>query len=175
MAYTEPLMVLYPSSDGVITAAEVETAAELAEFLIPCNVSVLQFGAHVTEDFTAHAVDPVLTLGRKATTAGTVTNIASVTLSSASTSTLKSGDGVKELQTAITASTDLDAGDVILAWPGEFPVPVAGGEFLVLELTTASGSAGGAIIPFIIARADGVVDGRQTNVWTASVEQTVAS
>lgn len=175
MAYSEPLMILVAQDDGHITASEVETAAELAEFLIPCNVSVLQFGAHVTEDFTAHAVDPVLTLGTKPTLGGTVTNLVSLTLSSAATSTLKSGDGKKPAQTAIAASTDIDNGDVLLAYPGKFPLKVNGGEFLVLELTTASGSAGGAIIPFIIARPDGGTDGRQTNVWTATVEQTVAA
>lgn len=175
MAYTEPLMVLVPQDDGQITTSEVETAAELSEWLIPMNISVLQFGAHVTEDFTAHTVDPVLTIGKKATLGGTVTNLASVTLSSAATAALKSGDGVKEAQTAIALSTDLDAGDVILAYPGLFPIPVAGGEFLVVELTTAAGTAGGAIIPFVIARVDGETDGRQTNVWTATVSQTVAA
>jgi hypothetical protein len=52
---------------------------------------------------------------------------------------------------------------------------VDGGKFLGWEMTTASGSAGGAVIPFAIVRVNGVTDGRGTNVWTATVQQTVAA
>jgi hypothetical protein len=179
MAYSEPIQILYPitNSSGKPVESQVETAALLGLYPIPCDVEVLAFGAIVTEDFTAHTVDPVLTLGYANDVGDTAldTNLVSVTMSGAATATLKSGDGVKEAQTAISASTDLDASDVILAAPQRFPLHVAGGKFLGWEITTASGSAGGAIVPFAIVRVNGMTDGRQTNVWTATVAETVAA
>jgi hypothetical protein len=144
---------------------------------IPCDVEVLAWGAIVTEDFVVHTADPILTIGTCNDVGDTAldTNLQSLTLSSSAVATLKSGDGTKEAQTAIAASTDLDAGDVILAAPQGFPLHIDGGKFFGWELTTASGSAGGAIVPFAIVRVNGGVDGRQTNVWTATVKQTVAA
>jgi len=179
MAYSEPISILYPitNSGGKPVESAVETAALLGLYPIPCDIEVLGFGAIVTEDFTAHTSDPVLTLGYANDVGDTAldTNLVSVTMSSAATSALKSGDGRKEAQTAISASTDLDASDVILAAPQNFPLHIAGGKFLGWELTTAAGTAGGAIVPFAIVRVNGVTDGRQTNVWTATVDETVAS
>jgi hypothetical protein len=179
MAYSEPIQILYTitNSSGKPVESAVETAALIGLYPIPCDVEVLAFGAIVTEDFTAHASDPVLTLGVADDVGDTAldTNLVSLTMSSAATSTLKSGDSVKEAQTAITASTDLDASDVLLASPENFPLHVDGGKFLGWELTTAAGTAGGAIVPFAIVRVNGVTDGRQTNVWTATVKETVAA
>jgi len=164
MAYTDGLMVLVPvDGSGDPQTSEVETAAVLAEFLVPSNVTVLEWGVHVTEDCVVHASDPVITLGKRVLSGGTITALQTLTLSSAAT--LKAGDGSKEAQTAITASTDIDDGDTILANPGALPLTVQSGEFLTFELTTASGSTGGSIIPFAIVRLDGGVDARQTNVW----------
>ncbi|MCI0565372.1 MAG: hypothetical protein MN733_43460, partial [Nitrososphaera sp.] len=85
------------------------------------------------------------------------------------------GDGTSEAATAITASTDIDLGDVLLAAPQNFPLHVNGGRTLGIELTTASGSVGGEFIAFVIVRNSGLPDGRQTNVWTATVQETVAA
>jgi hypothetical protein len=179
MAYSEPIQILYPitNSSGKPVESAVETAALIGLYPIPCDIEVLAFGAIVTEDFTAHDVDPVLTLGTANDVGDTAldTNLVSLTMSSAATATLKSGDGVKEAQTAIAASTDIDASDVLLAAPQNFPLHVDGGKFLGWEMTTASGSAGGAVVPFAIVRVNGIVDGRQTNVWTATVAQSVAA
>lgn len=160
MSYSDGLIIL--GSD--LAAVQVETtAADIDDFVIPCNATVLQFGVLVTEDFTAHAIDPVVKLQKKSAIGGTATDVLSLTLSSAAT--LKSGDGVRVAQTAITASTDLDNGDVVLADMKDVPVTVKSGEVLTLRAATASGSAGGAYIAFAILRLDGQVDARQTNVW----------
>ena len=131
MAYSEPLQILYPitNSSGKPVESAIETAALLGLYPIPCSVEILAFGAILTEDFTEHTANPVLTLGTANDVGDTAldTNLVSVTLNSATTATFKSGDGVKEAQTAITASTDLDASDVVLAFPGAFPLHVAGG------------------------------------------------
>jgi hypothetical protein len=177
MAYSEPIAILMGRDDGQATLSAVETAALLAKFPLACDIEVLEFGVIVTEDFTAHDVDPVLTLGTMSDDDDTAldTNLVSLTLSSAATASLKAGDGVKEAQTAIAASTDIDLGDIILASPENFPLHVDGGQVLGFELTTASGSAGGEFIAFAIVRLNGLTDARKTNVWTATVKQTVAA
>ncbi len=163
MAYTDGLMIL--GSD--LAAVQVETAAaDIDDFVIPCNATVLEFGVLVTEDFAAHATDPVVKLQKKSAIGGTATDVLSLTLGSSAT--LKSGDGTKEAQTAISADTDLDNGDVVLANRGNNPVTVQSGEVLTLRADTAAGEAGGAYIPFVILRLDGLVDARQTNVWVDS-------
>ena len=178
MAYSEPIQILFPvDGSGDPQLSQIETATVLGLVLLPCDIEVLAFGAYIGEDFTEHTANPVLTLGRTSDIDDTAldTNLVSVTLNSATTATLKAGDGVKEAQTAITASTDLDKGDLVLAYPGAFPLHVDGGQFLGWEITTATGSAGGAITPFAIIRVNGVTDGRATDVWTATVSQTVAA
>jgi hypothetical protein len=163
MAYTDGLTVLGKE----LAAVQVETAAaDVEDYVMPCNVTILQFGVLITEDFTAHAIDPVVALQKKPGIGGSATDLVTLTLSSAAT--LKAGDGTKEAQTAITASTDLDDDDVVLANPQSFPITVKSGEVITLRVKTASGSAGGAIIPFAIVRVDGLVDARQTNVWVDS-------
>ena len=178
MAYSEPIQIVYPvtNSSGKPVESAIETAALLGLWPIPCDIEILSFGAIVTEDFTDHTTVPVLTIGTANDVGDTAldTNLVSVTLDSGTDATFKAGDGVKEAQTAITADTDLDASDVVLAYPGKFPLHVDGGTFLGWELTTASSSAGGAFIPFAIIRVNGVTDGRATNVWTATTSQTVA-
>jgi hypothetical protein len=170
MAYTDGLMII----GSQLGAVEVETAAaDLDDFVIPCNATILQVGALVTEDFVVHSgVSPVLSLGKKTAIGGTFVPVVSVTLDSSATSTLKSGDGTKEAQTAIATSADIDNGDVLLAYPGSFPITVKAGEVLTLRAAVDTVSSGGAYIPFAILRIDGVVDGRQTNVWTATVSET---
>lgn len=169
MAYTDGLMII--GSD--LPAVQVETsAADLDDFVIPCNATVLQIGVLVTEDFTDHTINPVFSLTKKSAIGGADTAVVSVTLAGGSTSTLKYGDGVKEAQTALADDADIDNGDVILAYPGSFPITVKAGEVLTLQATIASGSAGGAYVPFAILRIDGVVDGRSTNVLTATTSET---
>lgn len=179
MSYSEPIMIVYPitNSGGKPVESAIETAALLGLYPLPCDIEILAWGAIITEDFTEHTTNPVLTIGTANDVGDTAldTNLLSVTLNSAATATLKSGDGVKEAQTAITASTDLDAGDVVLGAPSKLPLHVAGGKFLGWELTTAAASAGGAFVPFAIIRLNGGVDGRRTNVWTATVAETVAA
>ncbi|MCI0526266.1 MAG: hypothetical protein L0Y56_02260, partial [Nitrospira sp.] len=95
MSYTESVQTLYGLDDGQPTLSAVETAALLAKFPIMGPVDVLAFGAYVTEDFVVHSADPVLTLGYMSDDDDTAldTNLVSLTMSSAATSTLKSGDG----------------------------------------------------------------------------------
>jgi len=170
MAYTDGLMIL----GSQLTAVEVETAAaDIEDFVIPCNATILQLGVLVTEDFVVHsAASPVVSITKKSAIGGADTAVVSLTMDSSATSSLKAGNGVKEAQTAITASTDIDNGDVLLAFPGSFPITVKQGEVLTLQATIDTVSAGGAYIPFIILRIDGEVDGRPDNVWTATVAET---
>jgi len=169
MAYTDGLMIF----GSELSAVQVETAAaDLKDYVIPCNITILQAGVLVTEDFTEHTINPIFTVQKKPGIGGTAVPLVSVTLASGATSSLKRGDGVKEAQTAPTLDVDIDDDDVILAYPGSFPITVKSGEVITLKASVASGSAGGAYVPFIIARIDGVVDGRQDNVWTATVSET---
>ena len=175
MAYTDGLMIL--PSPLASTPIEVETAAtEYAVIVAPCNLTILQLGVLVTEDFVVHSgVSPVVSVTKRATLTGADTAVVSLTMDSSTTSTLKRGNGVKEAQDAITASTDIDAGDVLLAFPGSFPITIKQGEVITLQATVDTVSAGGAYLPFIIARIDGEVDGRPDNVLTATVAETAVA
>lgn len=163
MAYTDGLMIL----GSELAAKQVEdAAADLEDYVMPCNVTILQAGVLVTEDFVAQTTDPIFAVDKKSAIGGTATEVVALTLGSSAT--LKKGDGVKPAQTAITADTDLDNGHVVLANPQKFPITVKQGEVITLRHDGAATGAGGAYIPFVIVRIDGEVDARPTNVWVDS-------
>lgn len=164
MAYTDGLMVL----GAELSAVQVETAAAIVkQYVVPCNVTILQWGVLVTEDFTDHTTEPTIALQKRSALSGTATAIESLVMST--TSLFKKGDGTKEAQTAIAADTDIDNGHVLLGNPQNMPVTVKAGEIISFEVTTATTSVGGAFIPFAVVRIDGEVDGRQTTVWTKTL------
>lgn len=162
MAYTDGLMIL----GAELTAVQVETAAAVVkQYVVPANVTILQWGVLVTEDFTAHTLTPTIVLQKRSALSGTATVLDTLVL--ATVTGFKKGDGVKEAQTAIAADTEIDNGHVILGYLGDMPQTVKAGEIISFEVTVASGSAGGAIVPFAIVRIDGIVDARQSTVWSS--------
>lgn len=159
---------------------QVETAAyQVAEWMAPTWCEVIAFGAVITEDFAAHAVDPVISLKKAPTVAGAETTIKALTLGSSNTRLAKgNGNGPgettgalypKDNVTVIAADTDLDNGDVVYADLSE--AADAGvsrvlqpGEVLIFEHTTAAGELGGAYAPFAIVKFSGP-DFTRTNTW----------
>ena len=91
-----------------------------------------------------------------------MTDVSTLTLSSTNTS-LKKGDGTKEAQTAITAETDLDNGHVVYGPRSAMPHYASASQILRFAVTTATGSAGGAITPFAFVKP--MVDARAATVW----------
>lgn len=164
MAYTDGLMIL----GAELSAVQIETAAAIVkQYVVPANVTILQWGVLVTEDFTDHTSEPTIALRKASALSGTATTIESMIMST--TSLFKKGDGTKEAQTAIALDTDIDNGHVLVGNPQNMPVTVKAGEILMFEVTTAATSAGGAFIPFAVLRIDGEVDRRQTTVWTKTL------
>lgn len=164
MAYTDGLMVL----GAELSAVQIETAAAIVkQYVMPCNVTILEWGVLVTEDFTDHTSEPEIKLQKRSALSGTATVLESLIMST--TSLFKKGDGTKEAQTAIALDTDIDNGHVLLGNPQNMPITVQSGEIISFEVTTAATSVGGAFVPFAIVRVDGSVDKRQTNVWTKTL------
>jgi hypothetical protein len=138
-----------------LTTVQSETsAADVKTYTFPVSVEVIAFGCMITEDFVAHDIDSVFSIDLLDSIGGTRTEKATITLSGADAN-LKSGDGDKAAQTAITADTDLDNGDVVYADRDNFPFEVLPGQSIVLEHKTASGSAGGAASAFALIRVGG--------------------
>lgn len=148
----------------------------ILQFATPYHLEVVDFGVIVTEDFAAQT-DAVVTLQKASTVGGGETVLKNLTLGSGNT-LLTKGNGdhnvtvkyPKDNQTAISADTDLDTGDVIHAdlnevadrhlWPGEV---------LQIQHTTAAGGSGGAYVPFVLVKLDGP-DFTQNNVWRELVD-----
>ena len=150
----------------------------IKEFVCPVHCEVVAFGVVIVEDFSAHAVDPVVSLKKALTVGGSETVLKALTLGADNT-TLTRGDGdrnvavlyPKDNQVAIAADADLDTGDVVYADLDTLtPVPPTTslhfwpGEVLILEHTTAAGEAGGAYVPFAIVKMSGP-DFTQNNTW----------
>lgn len=147
-----------------ITTVQVETAAaDVKLYNFPVAVTVEAFGAVITEDFTAHAIPSVWSIDLVDTTGGTRTEKAALTLDSTNT-ILYAGDGDKAAQTVLTATTDLDNGDVVFADGDNFPFEVLPGQAVVLEHKTATGTAGGACALFALIRVGGQRN-QLTRVW----------
>ncbi len=172
MAYTDGLYII----SNAATSVQTETgAANIVDHVIPCNATILQFGALITEVMTDHTVQPVISLAKKTGIGATATTLVSLTLGKHAISSLKKGDGVKEAQTAIVADTELLDDDTVIAFPGSFPITVQAGDVLSFQANVASLSVGGAYIPFAILRLDGTVDARRTTTWTATVARALAT
>lgn len=179
MAYSEPIQIVYASADsnGLVVETGIEDTGIAGSVLIPCDVELLGWGVYVTEDFVVHTTVPAITIGTMNDSADTTldTNLDTITLDSSATAALKAGDGTKQGQTAISASTDIDLGDTILAHEEDFPMHIAGGKFLAWEMTTPATSAGGAFVPFAIIRVNGLPDPRGASVWVATTNEAVAA
>ena len=151
----------------------------IKEFVCPVHCEVVAFGVVIVEDFSAHAVDPVVSLKKALTVGGSETVLKALTLGADNTA-LTRGDGdrnvavlyPKDNQVAIAADADLDTGDVVYAdldtleqvVPGLVNVHFWPGEVLILEHTTAATGAGGAYVPFAIVKMSGP-DFTQDNTW----------
>jgi hypothetical protein len=146
-----------------LTAIQSETtAATVKDYYLPFGFMVLEWGVFIVEDFVAHDVDLVVALQVLDKAGGTVTTVSSLSLSGGNTSIL-AGNGTKEAQTAITAETDLDNGDVVYGPRSVLPYKASTSQILRLAVTTATGSAGGAIIPFAIVKP--LIDARAATSW----------
>lgn len=165
-------------SDNKVQVEETSNTL-LLEFVVPVWCEVIAFGAVVVEDFSAHAVDPVVELKRADTVGGTETSIKALTLGSSNTRLAK-GDGngpgettgalyPKDNVTAISVDADLDTGDVVYADLSEaadsgVSLVLQPGQVLIFQHTTAAGEAGGAYVPFAIVKLGGP-DFTRTNTW----------
>ncbi len=142
-------------------------AADYNEYVVPVDYTVVEFGFLITEDVVALSTNFVIKLQSRATAAGTSTTLATIEIGTDQTG-LRSGDGAKAAVTAMADSTDIDAGDVVLANIG-LPKTNTAGEYLAFEVTQAGNTAGGAGHPYALLRLDGGADRRQTNVWSRVV------
>lgn len=148
-----------------LAAVQTETAAaDIVTYTFPVAVQVEAFGAVLLEDFTAHTLIPTISLDHLDKIGGTRTEIVALAIDSSNT-TLLAGDGNKPGQTALSADTDLDNGDVVFADADAFPYNVLPGESLVFEAKVASGSSGGAYKCFVLYRIGGQRN-QLTNVWS---------
>lgn len=161
------------------TQVEETSNTLLLEFVAPVWCEIIAFGAVITEDFSAHATDPVVELKRANTVGGTETSIKTLTLGSSNTRLAK-GNGnepgvttgalyPKDNVTAISADTDLDTGDVVYADLSEaadagVSLVLQPGQVLIFQHTTAAGEAGGAYVPFAIVKFGGP-DYTRLNTW----------
>ena len=97
MSYSDGLQLFGMELTAVQTEA---SAAEIKDYVMPIAGQVEDFGAYITEDFTAQAADAVLDIGTKETLGGTFTAKISRTLGN-SNLTLKKGDAQRAMQTVI--------------------------------------------------------------------------
>lgn len=160
MAYSDGLMVLGPE----LTTTQVEASAtDIKDYLMPFPCQIESFGVVVTEDFVAQATDPVMKLQKKSTLGGSATDLVSLTVGNSNT-TLYKGDGTSAAKTLITADTDIDIGQVVLAKRSAFPIKIAAGEIITFRHATAATGAGGAYTPVALIRVSGE-DMISSNVW----------
>lgn len=148
---------------GELTTVQSETAAAtIKDYYFPFGFQVLEWGVMITEDFTDHTLTLVVKLQKLDKAGGTVSDISILTVDASNTS-LKRGDGVKEAQTAITADTSIDNGQVVFGPRSEMPARASASQILRFAVTTATGSAGGAITPFAFVKP--ILDARASTVW----------
>ena len=159
MSYSDGTMILGPE----LATAEFETAATLKDYELPFAYQIEEFGVVVTEAMTAQATDSIWKV-QKLTTGGTPVDVITLTIGNSNTN-LKKGDGTKEAQTAISVDTDLAAGSVVLCPRSTLPVSVTAHTVLRIAVTTGQTGAGGAGVPFVIIRPQGI-DSRSTAVFT---------
>ena len=139
-----------------ISAKQVEdAAADLKDYVIPFPCQVEDFGVYITENFVAQATDPIVALQTKTSIGGSATTKVTLTLGGSNT-VLKKGDAVKVMQTAITADTDLDNGHVVLGKRTALPFKLNPGDVLTIRHDGAATGAGGAYIPIVLLRIEGV-------------------
>jgi hypothetical protein len=164
MAYSSSLQYFYPidgSGDPEINSFE--TGVTQAEFVMPFDGQIEEFGVYISEDLTAQNTDAVYTLKTAPTIGGSETSQIALTVGNSNTA-LKQGDGVKAAQTAISVDADIDNGDVVLAKRSLLPIQIAAGTVVILESTTQSTGAGGAGFAFFGYRHSGV-NLAASNVW----------
>ena len=148
---------------GELTTVQSETAAAtIKDYYFPFGFQVLEWGVMLTEDFTDHTIALVVKLQKLDKAGGTVTDISALTVDSSNTN-LKKGDGVKEAQTAISADTNIDNGQVVYGKRSDMPARAATSQILHFAVTTATGSVGGAITPFAFVKP--ILDARAATVW----------
>ncbi len=168
--YSDGLYLL-SNQDGTVIQMET-AAADYNEYLMPLAFTVIEFGFVITEDVVALSTNFVIKLQARQLVAGASTTLATIEIGTDQTG-LRSGDGAKAAVTAMADSTDLDVGDVVLANIG-LPKSSISAEYLAIEVTQASNTAGGAGHPYAVLRLDGGADRRQTNVWSRVVTRLYA-
>ena len=164
MAYSGAVQVIqFEAPSNIVSVATsgydpTDDSGDLGVLIVPVPLLIYQFGAYIMEDVGVSLID--ILLQRSTVIAGTDTTVATLDMSSTN---LKSGDGSSPLQTASTAATDLDAGDVIYAPSSSFPVLITAPQVLTISASATEAIAGEYVI-FILARWQGP-DLRPTSVW----------
>lgn len=140
------------------------TTSLAGSLAVPVPLMLYGFGVYCMETVGATATGSILlersvNILTDATSGGT--SVAEIELD---TTSLSSGDGVLPRQTALTASSDIVAGDVVMAPAATFPLLIAPNQTLQVRYVQ-SGSNAGEFRPFIVVRWQGI-DARSTEQWT---------
>jgi hypothetical protein len=163
MVIGEAGCVLLGMTTEVDGEASTGAVSGLAWFL-PYSFEVLEWGVVVSEDFDAHTVDPAIKLEYLDKAGGTAVTVGTLTIGNSNTNLYK-GDGVKEVQTVISADTDIDNGHVIFGPRSSVPKFV---NHVGTELrfnVSAQGTVGtaGKYYPFVIIKP--MLDARSAKAW----------
>ncbi len=164
------VMTSYAAGAPVDERTEVEETSNtvILEYVVPYHMEIVDFGVVIVEDFVAQATDPVVSLKSMLVAGGTETVIKALTLGNSNAATFTRGDSAtypKDNQTALTADTDLDTGDVVHAnLATATSLKLVPGQILLIEHTTAATGAGGAYVPFVLLKISGP-DFTRDNVW----------
>jgi hypothetical protein len=148
--------------DSVDIAANAATAV-LFQYVMPVHFQVEVFGVYITADFAAAGTDPRIDLNRVSKVDGTETSLETLVLGNSNAKALKRGDGSKAGQTAITADTDLDNGQVVLKNMSDNH-QFAPGDVLEFRVGVQGSDGTGKYIPFVLGRFAGP-DVTSPDVW----------
>ncbi len=166
MAYSGQNIVIqfqHPGSLIAITDASVDISATSADngiLVVPIPLMIFAFGLWCHEDSGASLVNNTL-LERGALPVASPTTISTILYDSTD---LASGGAGTPGVTALSASENVDDGDIIYAAGSVFPYLVTAPQTLVVSHTLTA--VGGEFTPFIIARWLGI-DYRSTAVWVS--------
>ena len=165
MAYDGEQVVIqfqHPGSLIAITDAslDISTTAETGYLIVPMPLLIYAFGLWCHEDSGSSLINDTL-LERQTVPEASQTVISTIKYDSTD---LASGGAGTSGVTALSASENVDDGDIIYAAGSVFPYLVTAPQTLVVShILTA---VGGEFTPFIIARWLGI-DYRSTEVWVS--------
>ena len=168
MAYNGPLQVIQFTPPEVFISVATAgmdisvdpTTTDNGAIIIPVNFMLYQFGVYVSENLGATVTGAII-LERSTNVAGTDTALATIELD---TTDLSSGDDLLPRVTALAASSDIDAGDVVYAPRSTFPFLVTAPQVLTVRYVQ-SGTNTGELTAFVIGRWQ-AIDARGTSFWS---------